>query len=123
MTTLQTPHRTEQSFKEVQVVFGGKYIAKTNTPLLVWEQPSKPPQYYLPEHSLLHDHAQIKPISGTNTDEVVATGGEEPSVQKYELTVDDKTTVFTAFRGGTAAGYVRLEFAEMGKPSRFHYLR
>ncbi|KAI9795938.1 MAG: hypothetical protein M1833_006586 [Piccolia ochrophora] len=110
MTTSQEPHRIERSSKEVQVVFGGTYIASTSQPLLVWEQPAKPPQYFLPEASLLRDHVQVKPLPN---DSASVGNFDHDAVESFELTAGGKRTVYKAFRAGALEGHIRLEFAEM----------
>ena len=103
------PDRVETSHREVQVVFGGVYIAKTKTPLLVWDQPRTRPQYYLPESSLLHDNIQTRPVENDNKGDGIDVGQDY-----YELSVGDKRTVLSAFRSGPLNSYIKLRFNEMG---------
>ncbi|KAG8532384.1 uncharacterized protein KY384_002869 [Bacidia gigantensis] len=134
------PNRIEPSTKEVVILFNSTYIARSNSPLLVWEVPNKPPLYYVPESSLLKQTGivEIKPLTLNGfTDDGDTTlskgegerGGKEGKEGKrrweaYELVVAGKKTYFTVFRvrreqggggggGGGEEGFLRFEFGEM----------
>lgn len=103
------PDRVETSRREVQVVFGGVYVAKTRVPLLVWDQPKTRPQYYLPEDSLLHHNIQTRPLADDTTGNDIDVGQDF-----YELAVGGRRTVFSAFRDGLVNNYIKLHFDDMG---------
>ena len=120
MAQLDPPHRVEPSSREIQVVFGGEYIASTNAPLLVWDRADTRPQYYVPKNSLLLRNPQIKfnlivdAATNTHANPTHEGDGDAGAVEFFELTVGGKSTVVTTFKVGILEGYVRLEFADMG---------
>ena len=125
MGLTKSPRKVAPSSQEVQVVFGGTYIAKTNSPLLIWEDYG-PPRYYVPDSSILRQNVHIKPESGrsnsvkteeydvkTEVHDLKTEVGSEAA--DLELTAGSKRTVITVFTGGALDGYVRLKFFEMGQ--------
>ncbi|KAI9801583.1 MAG: hypothetical protein M1825_003262 [Sarcosagium campestre] len=125
-----TPHRIERSSKQVKVVFDGVYIASTKSPLLVWEQPNRPPQYYLPEEDLLYDNVKIEPaspatVTGPTQTSAAAGGGsgtgqggsdDSGLIEKFWLETREssgrRTAIYTFRRSGPLQGFIRLEFAD-----------
>ena len=130
MGLTQPPRKIEPSSQDLQVVFGGKYIAKTSTPLLVWED-FGPPRYYVPRKSILFENAEIVRCSEEDN-AVNVGGGKEVEYDKksdlhyfpevlgttamdHKMIVGEKSMVVTVFSGGALDGYVRLKFFEMGE--------
>jgi uncharacterized protein (DUF427 family) len=91
-TLTMTETRTETSEKRVRVQFGGRLIADTIHPLLVWERP------YFPSYFL--------PIADVSADVLVAT--DDPST--FDVVVGDRVAGGAAFVEGD---HVRFEWGAM----------
>ncbi|KAI0319212.1 DUF427-domain-containing protein [Amylostereum chailletii] len=93
------PHvgHSEDSHRRVRVVFGGKYIADSNKPKLVWENEWWP-YYYVPKSAVVMDYLQdAKESDGHDT---------------YDLVVGSTVSSGAAvvYKRGDLKDYVRIDF-------------
>lgn len=99
--------RIEQSRKRVRVAFGGRFIADTRAPLLVWERPYYP-TYYLPLADI--DRDVLEPVGDTYESPTLGAG------KLSAVRVGDRVAEDAALRyedSPELSEYVRIEFAAM----------
>lgn len=101
--------RVEQGAKRVRAVFGGKVVADTIRPLLVWEIPYYP-TYYIPRE----DFVAGVLVPSANTHHSPSRGdGKLSTVRAGERAATDAALEYEDSPIEELHGYVRLEFEAM----------